>query len=549
MKNNTPKTDWLIIAVIGLLIQSIWLIILEQPSYMDAYYYASNGERLASGHGFSEMVIWQYLDDPSGLPTPSHTYWMPLPSMLAALGHTIRGDFLGQQIVFWLLGGLLPLLAFGISLLLSGERWQAWAAALFAATGSFYGAYLSQPTTFAPFAWSGALCLLMLGIIGASRFNSVGGVGIVAKARKQPWLFWLFAGVLAGFAHLTRADGALILVSALAIWLLELFLRRQSPDDADGAEQEVAVPYRAFASYLAVLVSGYLLVMGAWLIRNMIVIKRPLSPVGFQSIFLTTYDDLFAYGRSIDLASYLEWGWDNILLSKLESLWVAIQTIVAVPGVLFLTPFIIVALVHFFHRPEKRALLRPVVWYTIALVFSMSIIFTFPGMRGAIFHSSSAIWPWSTALAAAGIGITVDWTAKRLPHWEPNKAKRRFSMLFVILALILGIYVSLSRAQSDTDADLLRKVQESIPEDSIVMAGNAPAVNYHTDLPSVSVPNEPADTVYEAASRYGVTHLLLDKDTPAPLDDLYSGEISDPRFSLMQVYGDIKLYKVAVGAE
>ena len=125
MKSNPPKSDWLIIAVIGLLIQSIWLIILEQPSYMDAYYYASNGERLADGHGFSEMVIWQYLDDPSGLPTPSHTYWMPLPSMLAALGHAIRGDFLGQQIVFWLMGGLLPLLAFGISLLLFGERWQA----------------------------------------------------------------------------------------------------------------------------------------------------------------------------------------------------------------------------------------------------------------------------------------------------------------------------------------------------------------------------------------------------------------------------------------
>jgi len=68
MPYSIPKSDWLIIAVIGLLIQSIWLIVLEQPSYMDAYYYASNGERLAGGHGFSEMVIWQYLDDANAKP-------------------------------------------------------------------------------------------------------------------------------------------------------------------------------------------------------------------------------------------------------------------------------------------------------------------------------------------------------------------------------------------------------------------------------------------------------------------------------------------------
>jgi len=547
MPNSIPKSDWLIIAVIGLLIQSIWLIVLEQPSYMDAYYYASNGERLADGHGFSEMVIWQYLDDPSGLPTPSHTYWMPLPSLLAALGHTLRGDFLGQQLVFWLLAGLLPLLAFGISLLLSGERWQAWAASLFTATGSFYGAFLSQPTTFAPFAWSGGLCLLMLGIIGASRFYSEVGAGIVKQAKRRPWLFWLLAGVFAGFAHLTRADGALLLLLALAIWLLELILSRRSPVDNEGAEGEASVPYRVNISYFVVLIGGYLVVMGVWLIRNLIVIERLLSPVGFQSIFLTTYDDLFAYGRSIDLASYLEWGWDNILLSKVESLWVAVQTIVAVPGVVFLTPFIIIALVNVFHRPEKRALVRPVVWYTIFLLFSMSFIFTFPGMRGAIFHSSSAIWPWSTVLAASGIGIAVDWIAKRLPHWEPDKAKRRFSMLFIMLAFILGIFVSLSRARPGTDADILRQVQELVPEDSIIMAGNAPAVYYHTDLPSLSVPNELVETVYEAASRYGVTHLLLDEDTPAPLEGLYSGEISDPRFTLIEDFGEIKLYKVVAG--
>ena len=202
MDPRPPKSDWLIIAVIGLVLQAIWLLLIEQPTYMDGYYYATNGERLARGHGFTEQVIWQYLDDPEGLPTASHTYWMPLPSILAAVGYTLRDDFLGPQIIFWLLGGLLPLLAFATSLLMSGERWQAWAAALLTATGSFYGAYLSQPSTFAPFAWSGGLCLLMLGLIGAGRFTSIQDTSFLATLRGRPRLLWFLTGLFAGFAHL-----------------------------------------------------------------------------------------------------------------------------------------------------------------------------------------------------------------------------------------------------------------------------------------------------------------------------------------------------------
>jgi hypothetical protein len=549
MSSKIPKTDLVIIAIIGLLIQSIWLVRIEQPTYMDAYYYSVNGERLASGHGFSEMVIWQYLDDPAGLPTPSHTYWMPLPSLIAALGYTIQSDFLGEQLIFWLLGGLLPLLAFAISLLLSGERWQAWVAALFTATGSFYGAFFSQPSTFAPFAWSGALCLLMLGLVGAGQVKTDDPTDSNPLTHKKRWIYWLLAGVFAGFAHLTRADGALLILIGIAIWILELLNWRKSSRVRSDGRRAGQMSSRKLAADIFLLVSGYLMVMGGWLVRNFMVMNRPLSTVGFQSMFLRTYDDLFAYGRRIDLASYLDWGWENIVLSKLESLWVAIQTLIVVPGVVFLVPFVIIAIVQFYRRPKKRALLRPVVWYTIALIISMSFIFTFPGMRGAMFHSSSAIWPWSAALAAAGIGFAVDWTASRLPHWRPEQAKRRFSVLFILLALVLGIYVSQSRATVNEDPEVFRQIAEELPAGSIVMAGNAPAVNYHTKLPAVSVPNEPVDVVIQAATRYGVTHLLLDNDTPAPLKDLYLGNTSDSRLSLIRTFGDINLYQVVTGTE
>ena len=71
------RVDLILVLLLGLLIQGGWAALVREPTYMDAYYYASNGRRLAGGHGFSEQIVWQFLDEPDGLPAPSHTYWMP----------------------------------------------------------------------------------------------------------------------------------------------------------------------------------------------------------------------------------------------------------------------------------------------------------------------------------------------------------------------------------------------------------------------------------------------------------------------------------------
>jgi hypothetical protein len=169
-------------------------------------------------------------------------------------------------------------------------------------------------------------------------------------------------------------------------------------------------------------------------------------------------------------------------------------------------------------------------------------------MRGALLHSSSALWPWFTALAAAGIGIAVDWVSARLPHWEPVKAKVRFSALFVVIALVIGLYVSLMRADNSEEVERLLELKTTLSNESVVMASNAPAIYYHLGLPSLSVPNEATDVVYQAAQRYGVTHLLLDADAPVPLKDLYSGRTTDTRFELIEAFGEFKLYSVLSGA-
>ena len=306
--SNWRRTDWLWLALIGLLFQAVWAVQMPTPTYMDAYYYTSNGQRLADGNGFTELVIWQYLDDPAGLPTPSHSYWMPLTSILAAAGYSLGDGFGAAQLPFWLLAGLLPLLAYWISLQFFSERWQVWTAVLLTISGGFYTRFLNQPSTFVPFAWAGGLCLLFL--------------AFTQQRPAKKW--WFLAGLTAGLAHLTRADGALLMVAAGFVWLKEI------------RDWRLDIEKRSLISNFQspiLLLIGYLLVMTPWFIRNWRIWGRPLPISGTQTIFLTTYDDLFAYGRSFNLAHFLDWGWGNILQSKLDGLLLAGGTFIATSSV------------------------------------------------------------------------------------------------------------------------------------------------------------------------------------------------------------------------
>lgn len=520
------RTDWLWLALIGLLFQAVWAVQMPTPTYMDAYYYTTNGQRLAAGDGFTELVIWQYLDDPAGLPTPSHSYWMPLTSILAAVGYSLGDGFWAAQLPFWLLAGLLPLLAYGISLQFFSERRQVWTAVLLTISGGFYTRFLNQPSTFVPFAWAGGLCLLFL-----------------AFTQQRPALKWWFlAGLTAGLAHLTRADGALLLVVGGLIWLWENF----SPQRSQNAPSKNSKNFASSALSAVTLILGYLLVMTPWFIRNWRVFGRPLPLSGTQTIFLTTYDDLFAYGRSFNLAHFLEWGWGNILQSKLDGLLLAGGTFIGVCGIVFLTPLIVWGWRKWWRDGGKRPYLRPLTWYALLLFAAMSLVFTLPGGRGGLLHSSVALWPWLMVLASAGLDYAVEWAAAKLPHWEPQKAKRRFAALFVVVAFAISATLFYARADTALEAEVYVEVGERVPETAVIMAGNAPGVTYHTGRPALSIPNEPLPVLQAAAARYGVTHLLLDKDHPQALDELYAQQGVPSGFHLLLARDGYQLYQLSL---
>lgn len=507
LRDRQTRRDLLWITLIALAVQAFWALRISYPTYFDAFYYTTNAQRLAAGHGFTQEIIWQYLDRPQSLPAPSFTYWMPLPAIIAALGYKVSHSFRAAQLPFWLMAGFLPWLSYGIAWHLKHTRWMARTAALFTAAGGYYAAYWNQPTTFALFAWVGGGCLLALAWAHESK----------------KWGYWLLAGVLAGLSHLARADGMLLLGVAGIIWLYELFDRRS---------------VRALLFFGLAFIGGYLLIMAPWFWRTYQLIGSPISTIGTQTIFLTTYNDLFSYGRSFNLASYLEWGLVNILRSKAAAASLAVQTFIAVTGLTVFVFFMIWAWLKLGRNKDTKPFLRPFSWYVLVLYGLMILLFTFPGQRGSLLHSSAALWPWSMALAAIGIDFAVDWVADRRSAWRPEPAKRLFAFVFVILVFVVSFAVSINQPLQTEQAAVYRQVGEMLSPGSVVMTGDPPGFYYHTRLPAVVTPNELPEILPQVAAQFGVDYLLLDADRPPPLADLHEGKVSLPQLQMVRDFGE-----------
>ena len=185
------RRDYVLLAGVALIVALAIGLGTTGPGYTDAYYYFNAGQRLATGQGLTDpYVALTYIGAPESLPAPSHTYWMPLASLLAALG---GGSFRAAQIPFGCCGS-------GWCCWLSGwGRGWAGRAATPGRRACWRGlrvlrALFVTTDTFTPFGLFGALCLLCTGMAAKAAIGAA----------------FAGAGALAGLAHLTRADGLLL---------------------------------------------------------------------------------------------------------------------------------------------------------------------------------------------------------------------------------------------------------------------------------------------------------------------------------------------------
>ncbi len=518
--------DYLSLFLIGIVIVLIASSFLPVPGYMDAEYYYANGTQLAAGRGFSEPFLWNYLDDPPGIPHPANTYWMPLASIISAAGSFITGkiNFTSARIFFILIAGMVPPLTAFISWRFSRQRVIAWLAGGLAIFSGFYAIYMGISDTFAVY--------MLLGTV----FLVVGSGSIKPVPLKFACL-----GLMAGLMHLARADGLLWLAGGAVLAVLEAYRNQNWRRKA----REILL------SGVGLLV-GYLLVMLPWYIRNVSLYGGLFSPAGGRVLWLTNYDQMFIFPASqLNFQNWLADGLGSILLARGEALSLNLQTTLAVQAQIFLLPLLILGA----WRLRKNGFVRLALAMWCVTFLVMTVVFPLAGGRGGFFHSGAAFQPVFWALSAEGfIGLIELGVRKR--HWKPERATKGFGIMLVLVSVLFTMALFLPQvipdgsgtsawSKSNATYQTVEQYLEGtgVPQKTAVAVNNPPGYYTATGRPAIVIPDGDLETLLDAAEKYGASYLILEQNTVKGLRDLYQSPRSLPGLAYLQTVGEVRIFK------
>lgn len=503
------------------------------PGYMDAEYYYAQGTQLARGKGPYEPFLWNYLDDPPGIPHPAFAYWMPLPALLAAAGMRLSGstDFFSARLGFILLAGLLAPLAVHLATRLMPRRQDGWLAGGLAVFTGFYAVYLTNTESFTVYMLLGTLFLLAAFPSGLYQENTVSFMGACV---------WI--GGLAGLMHLTRADGILWLPTALVVRLC------QAMKTTMGGRR------RAFLGLVAVLMVmlGYGAVMVPWYLRNLSEWGRLFPPGGWRTLWLTRYDQLFVYPADrLNLTNWLAAGWTQHWHARLDALWMNLKNAVAVQGAVFLTPLILMGLWRL--RNEAHIRLAGIQW--VAVLAVMTLVFPFAGSRGGFLHSGAAFQPLFWAVIPAGLDAFVA-LGVRYRNWQAGQAKQFFGLSILVLMLFLTVGLFWLRVYGSHPGKIAwlesyttyREVEQKLivwgarPEE-VVMVNNPPGYFIASGRPAIVIPDGDETMALAVARRYAARYLILEQNHVLGLHGLYNAPGDRPSLEYLGGVDTVHIFK------
>ncbi len=508
------RRSYLLLFGLGLAVQLTVASFQTIPGYLDADYYFMGGKQLAEGKGFNEPFIWNYLDNPAGLPHPSHAYWMPLASLVTAAGMLLTGQTTYQagRLGFILLAALVPPLTTHLAFRYSKKTALAWTSGLLAVFPIFHTAFLPVPDNYGIYMLAGGLYFLAAGRKGSA--------------------FWL--GLLSGILTLARTDGLLW----LGLTILFLLLRGRDGQNHPGGIIRQAI----FA------LAGFLLVMGPWYLRNLSVYGALMSPSGSRALWLTNYEETFVYpASSLNVHSWWATGWKAILKVRLWSLENNLQTMMAAQGGLILFPFILIGM--WLERRERRVQIAFLAWVSLLVV--MSVVFPFAGARGSFFHAGAALQPFFWTLAPIGLDAVVAW-ARRHGRFTPE-AFVVFRAALVMVAAILSCWVVWVRVIQPgwEEGELVYPavesflIQKGVPADVPIIALSAPGYTMMTGRPAYAQPATNVEGLLDLARHYGLHYFAFEaQGRLEPLRDLYDNPQDYPRFEYLGEVNEIRIYRI-----
>ena len=510
------RRDYVLLFVVALIVMFVIVRLQPVPGYMDADYYYAGGKQIAGGHGFNDPFLWNYLDHPQGLPHPSNSYWNPLASIIAAGGMVLTGrlDFLSARIGFVILATVAPLVIAALAYRISHRRDLALVAGFLAIFSGYYLPFIVTTDNYGVYMLLGALYFLILDRL------------TIPKT--------ILLGLLAGLINLARGDGLLWL--PLTILAVIILAYRQAP--AGFLKKRIMLA--AGSGLLALF--GYLLVMGAWFVRNLVVFGVILPPGSGYVLWMTSYNQIFSLTPGLyTFQSWLASGLLEALKVRVSAVWQNLSTAFFAQGMIFLSPLIIVGI--WKNRHLFRVQFGLIGW--ISMLLAESLLFPFASVSGGFYHAGAAFQPLCFALAPIGLDVISNRVVKTNKRFS-QAFKLLPGILLVIMLLFSALLVKIRVVDSGWNEGeyLYQKadqilIQQGARSDAVVMVRNPPAYFIMTGREAIVVPFGDVPTLLAASRKYGVSYVILEEiGIENPLYDLYEHPESHPEFTNLGAIGD-----------
>jgi hypothetical protein len=539
MRGQTLWRDSLVLLSLALLVRAATAWLVRHPGYMDAYYYQHLAHNVLHGQGLVEDVAWNYLIQPVQLPRAGGAYWPPGTSLFAAAGAFVLGGTSGDREFDWRRAQAAPVLASALlvpgAYLLGrqlsagvGSRRRAFTVAGLLLLSGVYFPYWVTTDSFTPFALLGVPVLWL-------------SARAVEAGPRQGTLF--LAGALAGLAQAVRPDGALIVVAPVVAWLVGDRERRGdlTPNpipEGKGSRvlQEVAL--------LGAVAVGLVVGLAPWLGRNWATWGGPLPPGAAAALWLTEYDDLFAFGSRPSAARWLEAGPPAALAARGGALLVNLG-VLGQPLLYYLAP----AFVYGCWRLRRDRRLWPVATYLGCLYLVMSLVFPFQGTRGGLFHSLAATLPFLLLATVVGVDAAVRAAARRR-GWHEPQAQYVFAGALLAFALLSSAYFSiLLRQRWDSHLAGYHEVAAWLDgraaPPSRIMVADPPGFWYASSMSAVVIPNDGFEALAAAAAQLDAAYLLVEPTAPRYLQPLLEGARPPAPLEYAGTVAGIRVYRIA----
>jgi len=309
---------------------------------------------------------------------------------------------------------------------------------------------------------------------------------------------------------------------------------------ANAGSLRTRMMHSALNGFLACL--GFLLVMGAWFVRNLAVLGAVMPPGSGYVLWMTSYNQIFSFTPELyTFQSWLASGLQEALRVRASAVWQNLGTAFFAEGMIFLSPLIIVGV--WKERHTFRVQLGVLGW--LATLLAESLLFPFASVSGGFFHAGTAFQPIWFALAPLGLEVCLAQISRN--NKKLVKLPRLFpAILLVIMILFSAMLVKIRVVDSGWNegeylymkVDQILTAQSARPE-AIVMVRNPPAYFVMTGRQAIVVPDGDVQTLLAVSRKFNASYVILEQiGSSSPLYDLFEHPEAFPEFTTLGVIGD-----------